>query len=81
MNQEVIYEDTPKRKFSYKVLAAGMGVAVLAAYATASLLPQTLTASSATGATTASSNTIATPVTATGKLATPTFSSGDSEND
>jgi hypothetical protein len=62
MNQEVIYDETPERKYSVKVIALGIATAIVSAIVTSSLLPSTVTASGS-GVSSSSSNIISTPST------------------
>ncbi len=77
MNQEVIYDETPERKYSYKVIALGIATAIASAIVTSSLLPSTVTASG-TGISSTSTNIISTPSTQTipGTAANPAANLG-----
>lgn len=81
MNNEVIYDETPERKYSYKVLALGIATAIASAIVTSSLLPSTVTAS-APGVSSSSANIISTPSTSANPAANLTsvkFSAGSDD--
>ncbi len=83
MNDQVIYDETPERKYSYKVISLGIATAIASAIVTSSLLPSTVTAS-APAASTATSNVISTPVTTANpaaNLTTVNFGSAEGNDD